>query len=66
MNNISQNHIDKSKIPQDVMWVCEMLSKNDFDSYLVGGCVRDIFLSREPKDWDVTHKTAPFGLVKHK
>jgi poly(A) polymerase/tRNA nucleotidyltransferase (CCA-adding enzyme) len=64
MNNISQNQIDINKIPKDVMWVCEMLSKNNFDSYLVGGCVRDIILSREPKDWDVTTNAIPEEIIK--
>jgi putative nucleotidyltransferase with HDIG domain len=64
MNDVLQNQIDTSKIPKDVIWVCEMLSKNDFDSYLVGGCVRDIFLSREPKDWDVTTNAEPEEIIQ--
>lgn len=63
MNNISQNQIDKKLIPQDVMWVCEMLSKNNFDSYLVGGCARDMILSREPKDWDITTNATPEEII---
>ncbi|MEA2066079.1 MAG: HD domain-containing protein [Thermotogota bacterium] len=25
-----------------------------YEAYLVGGCVRDLFLGREPKDWDIS------------
>ena len=29
------------------------LRAEKFQAYLVGGCVRDMLLGREPKDWDV-------------
>lgn len=63
MKNISQETINKNLIPKDVLWVCEMLSKNNFDSYLVGGCVRDLILSRVPKDWDVTTNATPDEII---
>ena len=61
--NISQNQINKNKIPKEVIWVCEILSKNNFDSYLVGGCVRDLIISREPKDWDITTNATPDEII---
>ncbi len=64
MKNISQETINKNFIPKDILWVCEMLSKNNFDSYLVGGCVRDLILSRNPKDWDVTTNATPDEIIK--
>jgi len=63
MKNISQETINKNLIPKDVFWVCEMLFKNNFDSYLVGGCVRDLFLFREPKDWDITTNATPDEII---
>ena len=30
-----------------------------FEAYLVGGCVRDLLLGREPKDWDITTNARP-------
>lgn len=63
MSNNTQNLIDKNKIPKEVIWVCEMLSKNNFDSYLVGGCVRDLIISREPKDWDITTNAIPEEII---
>lgn len=30
-----------------------------FEAYLVGGCVRDLILDREPKDWDITTNAKP-------
>ena len=43
-----------SPIPVEVTNVVNGLEKAGFEAYLVGGCVRDIFLGRKPKDWDVT------------
>lgn len=39
--------------------ICETLKKAGFESYLVGGCVRDILIGRQPKDWDVTTNATP-------
>lgn len=61
--NNSQNQINNNKIPKDVIWVCEMLSKNNFESYLVGGCVRDMIIDREPNDWDVTTNAIPQEII---
>lgn len=35
------------------------LRKADFQAYLVGGCVRDLLLGREPKDFDVVTDAHP-------
>lgn len=64
MENILENKINLKKIPKDIIWVCNELSKNKFDSYLVGGCVRDLILNREPKDWDITTNAIPEEIIK--
>jgi len=33
--------------------ICEMLQRNKHQALLVGGCVRDLLLGREPADYDV-------------
>jgi len=35
------------------------LKEAGFEAYLVGGCVRDLLLGREPKDFDVTTNALP-------
>lgn len=35
------------------------MKKADFEAYLVGGCVRDLLLGREPKDFDVATNASP-------
>ena len=51
--------IDKSKIPDEALYVLNKLNQLGFESYLVGGCVRDLCLGRTPKDFDLTTKATP-------
>ena len=46
-------------IPKEIGALAEDLIKTGFKAYLVGGCVRDILLGREPKDWDLTTDAKP-------
>lgn len=46
----------------------EELEKAGFEAWIVGGCVRDLFLGKTPKDWDVTTNATPEdiqGLFPH-
>src|SRR3989344_2436820 len=52
-----------SKIPPEVSHVTDTLEKAGFDAYLVGGCVRDMLMDREPKDWDVTTNAKPEQII---
>ena len=39
--------------------IVQTLRQHGFQAYLVGGCVRDLLLSREPKDYDVATDARP-------
>ncbi len=47
------------RIPNEVAKVGDGLRGAGFESYLVGGCVRDLVIGREPKDWDITTNATP-------
>jgi len=47
------------RIDQDALRVISRLSRNGYEAYLVGGCVRDLLLSRKPKDFDVATEAHP-------
>ena len=47
------------RIPKEIKTVSEGLRKAGFGSYLVGGCVRDLLVEKEPKDWDITTNASP-------
>ena len=51
-------------IPLEVRAVTDGLRKEGFEAYLVGGCVRDLFLGRTPKDWDVTTNAKPEDIQR--
>lgn len=51
-------------IPKEILAIAEMLKKADFEAYLVGGCVRDILLGKEPTDWDIATNAVPEEIQK--
>ncbi len=46
-------------VPQEILEVHRALIQAGYQGYLVGGCVRDLLLGREPKDWDITTNATP-------
>ena len=57
MAGLSHNH---SVTPREMAnSICEMLRRNGYQALLVGGCVRDLLLDREPADYDVTTDATP-------
>ena len=44
------------KIPRDCKRLIRALGK---ETYVVGGCVRDVILNKNPHDWDITTKLTP-------
>ncbi|OCN02761.1 tRNA nucleotidyltransferase [Clostridium sp. W14A] len=47
------------KIPSQVDSVLQILTRNEFDACVVGGCVRDSLLGKAPTDWDVATSALP-------
>jgi poly(A) polymerase len=51
-----------SSIDPDAMAVVQELQDAGFETYLVGGCVRDLLLGRKPKDFDIATTATPRQL----
>ena len=47
------------RIPKEVSIISDGLRQARFEAYLVGGCVRDLIIGLEPKDWDITTNANP-------
>lgn len=47
------------KAPEQVKTALRLLQESGFESYAVGGCVRDSLLGNEPDDWDITTSARP-------
>jgi len=52
------------EIPKEVKKVVEVLENNEFQAYIVGGCVRDLLLDKKPKDWDIATDAKPEEIEK--
>lgn len=46
-------------IPDDVLTILNTLQKNNYEAYVVGGCIRDSLMGKTPKDWDITTNATP-------
>lgn len=46
-------------MPKPVSAAIDMLESAGFEAYIVGGCVRDAILHRNPSDWDITTNAVP-------
>lgn len=55
----SEHNISRSQVSDNALKVLYRLKKAGFEAYLVGGCVRDLLLGREPKDFDVVTDAHP-------
>jgi tRNA nucleotidyltransferase/poly(A) polymerase len=44
--------------------ICDALQRNGHQALLVGGCVRDLLLGREPADYDVTTDAPPERVIE--
>ena len=50
---------DLNEVPEEVRNIWNALEDNGFDTYLVGGAVRDSFLGLSPKDFDLATSALP-------
>ncbi|MFA6251222.1 MAG: HD domain-containing protein [Candidatus Paceibacterota bacterium] len=63
MKQQEQKLINSVQIPEYVTHVTQTLEKAGFEAFLVGGCVRDLIMGREPKDWDITTNAKPEEIL---
>lgn len=47
------------KMPANARRVIQTLREHGYEAYIVGGCVRDAILGKEPDDWDITTSAKP-------
>lgn len=54
--------INMNDLPEDVKKIFNIFDREWIPIYLVGGCVRDMFLGTTPKDYDFTVETPPENI----
>ena len=52
------------QLPEEIKNILKKLQKAGYESYVVGGCVRDLLMKRGPKDWDITTSAQPEEIQK--
>ena len=57
-------HLHQDWIDPHAYGIVKALQKNDFETYLVGGCVRDLLLNIHPKDYDIATMAHPPQVKK--
>ncbi len=54
----------RDMIPDEIVEVIKKIENAGFEAYLVGGCVRDMAMNIQPKDWDMTTNAKPEQIQK--
>ncbi len=60
----AEHPISRSLINPNALRILYRLMENGYIAHLVGGCVRDLLLGREPKDFDVVTDATPLQIKK--
>ena len=60
----SQHKIEIKQIDFHAREIIDSLNKSGFKAYLVGGCIRDLVLNKNPKDFDVVTDATPEQIKK--
>ena len=55
----SEHTVSRSRISPNALRVLHRLREGGYQAFLVGGCVRDLLLGLEPKDFDVATNALP-------
>lgn len=51
-------------IPEYIKKIIKDIQASGYEAYIVGGCVRDTLMGKEPKDWDITTNALPEQMLK--
>ena len=59
-----EHNLNPKKICKNAREIVRVLQKNNFEAYVVGGCVRDLLLDLNPKDFDIATNATPQQIKK--
>jgi poly(A) polymerase len=54
-----EHRINFANVDDDAVFICSRLRANGFETYVVGGAVRDLMLGKKPKDFDIVTEATP-------
>ena len=59
-----EHGVDSAAVDKDAVYIVERLRANGFETYIVGGAVRDLILGKRPKDFDIVSAASPLRIKK--
>jgi len=60
----NEHHINFSDVDSQAVYITERLQANGYETYIVGGAVRDLILGKKPKDFDIVTEANPAKIKK--
>lgn len=62
-NSCSEKAEKEMKLPKYVLSIISRINSAGYEAYLVGGCVRDTVMGREPSDFDIATSARPSEII---
>jgi len=59
-----EHKINPADVDSDAVYITGRLRANGYESYIVGGAVRDLILGKKPKDFDIVTNAAPARIKR--
>jgi poly(A) polymerase len=59
-----EHKINFSDVDNQAVYIIERLQTNGYETYIVGGAVRDLILGKKPKDFDIVTAASPAKIKK--
>ncbi|MDR2028904.1 MAG: polynucleotide adenylyltransferase PcnB, partial [Treponema sp.] len=60
----NEHGITFADVDPDAVYITERLRANGYETYIVGGAVRDLILGKRPKDFDIVSEASPSRIKK--
>jgi poly(A) polymerase len=60
----NEHGINFSDVDSEAVFIIERLQANGYETYIVGGAVRDLILGKRPKDFDIVSAASPVRIKK--
>ena len=59
-----EHRINFSDVDNQAVYITDRLQANGYETYIVGGAVRDLILGKKPKDFDIVTAASPVKIKK--
>ncbi|MDR0785408.1 MAG: polynucleotide adenylyltransferase PcnB [Treponema sp.] len=60
----TEHGIARADVDEEAAYIVERLSSAGYETYIVGGAVRDLILGKKPKDFDIVSAASPNQIKK--